>query len=160
MGGGKEREGRERERGAVPRPGGGGSAALSPRPSPPALTSLSPPPHPSSLSQPTTYVVPSGYIHFFLFFIPALVTPGRGAAARRAFAVTGFFSGPILSMALSRGRAYAFEWSSIWCTFSVAQSLCLIVAEARGRAASRAKRARAAAAGAGAGASGSGAKVE
>jgi len=47
-------------------------------------------------------------------------------------------------MALSRGKAYAFEWSSIWCTFSVAQSLCLIVAEARGRAASRAKRARAA----------------
>lgn len=64
-------------------------------------------------------------------------------------------------MALSRGKAYAFEWSSIWCTFSVAQSLCLIVAEARGRAASRAKRARAAALAAkGAEASGSGAKVE
>ena len=110
-------------------------------------------------------MVPSGYIHFFLFFIPALVTPGRGAAARRAFAVTGFLSGPILSMALSRGPAYAFEWSSIWCTFSVAQSLRLIVAEARGRAASRAKRARAALAAKGAAgpsdvASGSGAKAE
>jgi hypothetical protein len=91
----------------------------------------------------TRYVVPSGYIHFFLFFIPALVAPGRGASARRAFALTGFISGPILSMALSRGRAYAYEWSSIWCTFSVAQSLCLIVAEARARSASRAKRARA-----------------
>jgi hypothetical protein len=104
---------------------------------------------PLSPCPPLSYVVPSGYIHFFLFFIPALVAPGRGAGARRAFAITGFLSGPLLSMALSRGKAYAFEWSSIWCTFSVAQSLCLIVAEARARAASRAKRARAAAGGGG-----------
>ena len=78
---------------------------------------------------PPTYFLPPSFIHFFLFFIPALLVPGEDWRARLVTFVFVLVTGPLVAMPLARGKAYNGEWPAMWCLFSVGQALSLLAAE-------------------------------
>jgi len=92
-----------------------------------SFLSLSPPP--PSL-QPPSYFIPSSFIHFFMFFIPALITPGPDWPFRLAVAGFGFMTGPLLAIPRSTGKHYTFEWPATWCAYSIVQVALVLAMEA------------------------------
>lgn len=50
---------------------------------------------------PSTYFLPSGHVHFLLFFLPAIFAPGSKIVIRRILAIGAIVIGPLLSMLMS-----------------------------------------------------------
>jgi hypothetical protein len=76
---------------------------------------------------PPAYFAPSGFVHFLLFFGPALVAPGVWHLERIAFVVVALLSGPVAAQAASYWAAggepgWRLEWAGVWCLFAVVQS--------------------------------------
>lgn len=54
---------------------------------------------------PSTYLLPSGFVHAMLFFGPAIFAPGRKIVVRRVLAIGAFAIGPLFSMVFSATNA-------------------------------------------------------
>ena len=61
---------------------------------------------------PSTYLLPSGFVHAMLFFGPAIFAPGAKIVVRRILAIGAFVIGPLFSMAFSATNNAAKEGSS------------------------------------------------
>ena len=106
---------RKREKG---RRGGGSARVLSP-------LLLSPPTH----TQPPSYFIPSGFIHFFMFFVPGIIAPGPDWGLRAFIVLFGFVTGPFISLPMSVGKDYLFEWPATWCAYSIGQVVLVLTIE-------------------------------
>uniref|UniRef100_A0A383VV54 Uncharacterized protein n=1 Tax=Tetradesmus obliquus TaxID=3088 RepID=A0A383VV54_TETOB len=77
----------------------------------------------------TGYYVPSIFLHFFAMFGPSILF---GSTYHRLLMVLVLVTGPLMSEYLVWGGGQAvrlLEWPSIWCLFSVAQMLGVLVIE-------------------------------
>lgn len=77
---------------------------------------------------PTTYFLPSSFIHFFMFFVPTLTA---GDNVKRLLMIATVFIGPLACMAIAAQdmSTYVFEWATIWCFFAAVQSFWAILVE-------------------------------
>lgn len=93
-----------------------------------------PTPPPSRAPQPPSYYIPSGFVHFLMFFGPALVVPGVWALERKAFVVAMMLTGPVATQAASYWASggdpsWRLEWAGVWCLFAVVQCLLGVFVE-------------------------------
>lgn len=80
---------------------------------------------------PATYFVPGGFIHFFLFFGPALLLAGPRAPIRRVVVTIALALGPVTAMALVRkAESYQHEWAAVWCLVSAAMTFLIPLGDA------------------------------
>ena len=105
---------------------------------------------------PSTYLLPSGYVHALLFFCPAIFAPGSKIVIRRILSIGAFAIGPLFSMVFSAtnatredsekmaalfpesldfpaGNGYANTWPAWWCFMSAAQALLILVGDVLAR---------------------------
>lgn len=88
-------------------------------------SSSPPPPH----TQPPSYFIPSGFIHFFMFFVPGIIAPGPDWGLRAFIVLFGFVTGPFISLPMSVGKDYLFEWPATWCAYSIGQVVLVLTIE-------------------------------
>ena len=80
---------------------------------------------------PPSYYLPGGFIHFFLFFGPALLLAGPRAPVRRAVVCVALLIGPVTAMALVRSaESYQHEWAAVWCLVSAAMTFLIPLGDA------------------------------
>jgi hypothetical protein len=62
---------------------------------------------------PHRYFVPTGFLHMFLMFGPAIVL---GGTPQRVVAITALLTGPLAASSILGGseRAHLFEWAAVW----------------------------------------------
>jgi hypothetical protein len=77
---------------------------------------------------PTTYFLPSSFVHFFMFFVPTLAA---GDTVKRLLMIATIFIGPLACMAIASQEmsTYVFEWATIWCFFAAVQSFWAVLVE-------------------------------
>jgi len=60
-----------------------------------------------------SYYIPTGFLHLFLMFAPALV---MGGTPQRIMALAALITGPVAASQLIDGdRPRLYEWASSWC---------------------------------------------
>lgn len=77
---------------------------------------------------PSSYFLPGGFVHFFLFYCPVLLAADPPSKALMALVL---LTGVLPSMALASGSigSYAHEWPAIWCFMSVLQCSLVLARE-------------------------------
>ncbi|KAI8471998.1 MAG: hypothetical protein J3K34DRAFT_415356 [Monoraphidium minutum] len=83
---------------------------------------------------PPSYFIPSGFVHFLMFFAPAFVMPGTWSFVRKVFAVVVVITGPMATQLASYRASggdpsWRLEWAGVWCLFAAMQCLFGIFVE-------------------------------
>lgn len=80
---------------------------------------------------PTTYFLPGGSMHFFLFSVPCLVVPGQTHFPRILLSTIHVVIGPFLTLAYTYSKAgapgYRQEWPAFWCAYAPLLLIIILV---------------------------------